>query len=1083
MNIESILNSNEYKCKLSEHLTSLLKRTKASETEATTSFAFESEIYFFVRTVFKIDINFKKEESQSTLRHKFVGRMDAVCNNLVIEYKRLGKLDKEKDKDKATEQLSEYLLQLKEEDGNEYHGVLTDGIKIRYIYFQEGELHSTSFKNIDEDDLDKIVQSLVDLNNKKFVPKNIVDDFKLNSRNGLTAELANYLFKSLNEKKSDKTSMLFQEWEVLFHLSETDKGQNDDIVKRRKALGKLFGTTINDSETDYKALFALQTTYAIIVKLIACKVVTKIEFNKDIEYFSDLSNIDSDTLRQFIQYIENGYVFQTGGIRNLLEGDFFSWYCDENIWSEEESEILLKIIHILEGYSISFYRHGYSTIDIFIDLYMEIMPSQVRHSLGEYFTPSWLADYVVKQSKSLVNIEDFTAIDPCCGSGVFVMALIRNIIAKKDIISLSSSEKRELLYSILERVKGVDINPLSVLTAKVCFYLSIKPLINNDDIEIPIYLGDSANIPNKVEIGNSLCYEYIVSTKQENIQVLLPSKFVESKDFFSLMNQIQAIIETEDSELVYNKFLQNFSTTDVNDEIKEYIKSLSEQLVRLHKNNWDGIWIRIVANFMLVARIKNIDIVIGNPPWIKWEFLPQAYAEKIKSLCLDRHLFSGQTYMGAISLNICALIANVTASTWLSKNGILAFLMPQTLMTQDSYAGFRDFYSDVASNKRMYLQKLDDWTKSGNPFVDTQEKFMTYYYSNDFVDYFEDGIPITVFSKKRGVKITDINTKQTFNEVSNAFEKTFSKAFQMDEERTGYTTFQEEYIDRKDDFSSIIGNCFYKARSGVEFTPAETYFIEPTNSIDEKGSFMFLPTKFNNSKYKSMVSLPVKLETKFIKPVIKAPEIIPFGFKQNNNYCVFPYSDNETVSIEVDKLIEESPSLFKYLSTNKSLIGKQSKRSLTISRGKAFYSLSKVGKYTYSPFKVTFRDNTKLSASVVSKVTTPWGEEVMPICAKHCPYISKTKKGRDITEDEAYFLCGILNTPIVRDYFKFTYSTRSFSINFNIKMPEYDNTNKYHKKIMLLAKEATINKPTPKIFKELEDNYLNLCREIKIIAE
>ena len=816
MNIESIINSNEYKCKLSEHLTSLLKRTKSSLTEASTSFAFESEIYLFVRNVFNIDIDFRKEESQTTLRHKFIGRMDAVCNNLVIEYKKLGKLETEKDKDKATNQLTDYLLQLLKEDGNEYHGVLTDGIKIRYLYFQNGEIHKTSFKSIDENDLDKLIQSLVDLNNKRFVPKNIVEDFKLESRTGITSKLANYLFKSLTEKKSDKTSMLFQEWEVLFHLSETDKGQNDDINKRRKALGKLFGVTINDSETDYKALFALQTTYAIIVKLIACKVVTKLEFNKDIEYFSDLSKIDNDTLRQFIQYIEDGYVFQTGGIRNLLEGDFFSWYCAEEIWSDEEAEIILNLIHVLEGYSITFYRHGYSTIDIFIDLYMEIMPPEVRHSLGEYFTPSWLADYVVKESKSLISNENFTAIDPCCGSGVFVMALIRNIIGDKDIISLSDQEKQKLLNSILQRVKGVDINPLSVLTAKVCFYLSIKPLVNNDDIEIPIYLGDSANIPNKINVGSTLCYEYTVNTKQENIKVFLPSNFVENENFFYLMSQIQAIIKTEDSELVYNKFIQNFDSNDLNKEIEDNIKNLSLQLVRLHKNNWDGIWIRIVANFMLVARIKNIDIIVGNPPWIKWEFLPQAYAEKIKSLCVDRHLFSGQTYMGAISLNICALIANVTASTWLSENGILAFLMPQTLMTQDSYAGFRNFYTNVSNNKRMYLQQLDDWTKSGNPFVDTQEKFMTYYYSNKNVDYFENGIPITIIQKKRGVLLSDINSKQTFNEVETSFETSYSKAFQMDKDRTGYTTFEESFIDQKSNFDLIIGNCFYKARSGVE---------------------------------------------------------------------------------------------------------------------------------------------------------------------------------------------------------------------------------------------------------------------------
>ena len=136
------------------------------------------------------------------------------------------------------------------------------------------------------------------------------------------------------------------------------------------------------------------------------------------------------------------------------------------------------------------------------------------------------------------------------------------------------------------------------------------------------------------------------------------------------MSQIQAIIKAEDSDLVYSKFLNFIGIENTNDEIINRIKRLSVQLVELHKKDWDGIWIRIVANFLLVGRIGNIDLIVGNPPWVKWEFLPQEYANKIKELCISRHLFSGQTYMGAISLNICALIANVTASTWLSKSCI-----------------------------------------------------------------------------------------------------------------------------------------------------------------------------------------------------------------------------------------------------------------------------------------------------------------------------------------------------------------------------------------------------------------------------
>ena len=893
----------------------------------------------------------------------------------------------------------------------------------------------------------------------------------------VTSDLAKYLFQSLTTKVSGKTSMLFQEWEVLFHLSESDKGQNEDINKRRKALGKLFGIKIKNSDIDYKALFALQTTYAIIVKLIACKVVTKIEFNKNIEYFSDLSNIDNATLRQFIEYIEEGYVFQTGGVRNLLEGDFFSWYCSEDIWADEEASIIVRIINILEGYSISFYKHGYSTVDIFIDLYMKIMPQEVRHSLGEYFTPSWLANYVVKESIKFAKNENFTAIDPCCGSGIFVMSIIKHIIGDSDVISLSEKAKKGLLDSILNRVKGVDLNPLSVLTAKVCFYLSIKPLINGSDIEIPVYLGDSANIPKKIIQDGVECYQYIITTKQENISVVLPSSFVENTDFLELMSQVQAIVRTEEVELVYEKFINNISDTDKNDSIKREIKTLSEQLIKLHKKNWDGIWIRIVANFMLIARVKHIDIIVGNPPWIKWEFLPQAYAEKIKSLCIDRHLFSGQSYMGAISLNICALIANVTASTWLSKNGVLAFLMPQTLMTQDSYAGFRNFYTDVKTKKRMYLQHLDDWTGAGNPFIDTSEKFMTYYYQNKYKNYFKNGIPITAFKKKNKVNILEINSKQSFPEVKNYFEISKKKAFQMDKRRTGYTTFDKSSLEDKKEFDSIIGKCDYKARSGVEFTPAEIYFIEPVQKVSKKEAYLFKPSQFKNAKYKSISKLPIQLENKYIRPVIKAPEILPFGFTGNNNYCIFPYEEGTTTSLDSNDLTNESPNLFRYLTNNKSVIGKQSKRSLTISRGSAFFSLSKVGSYTFAPNKVTFRDNTKLSAAVVKNIITPWGEEIMPICAKHCPYISQDKDGRNITENEAYYLCGILNTPIVQQYLKFTFSTRSYSIDFNIKMPLYNGKNKNHKKIMQLARKATLLKPTDKIYIDLQESYLKLCNE------
>lgn len=164
---------------------------------------------------------------------------------------------------------------------------------------------------------------------------------------------------------------------------------------------------------------------------------------------------------------------------------------------------------------------------------------------------------------------------------------------------------------------------------------------------------------------------------------------------------------------------------------------------------------------------------------------------------------------------------------------------------------------------------------------------------------------------------------------------------------------------------------------------------------------------------------------------------------------------NEKQSVSINELLNLSPKLAKYLLNQKSVIEKQSERSKFIAKGENFYSLSKIGQYTYAPFKVVFRDNSKWRAALANPVTTLWGETKMSIPAKHAPYISQDKNGRDITEDESFYICGILNTPVIEEYMINTYSKRSFSINLNIKLPLYDSTNPNHSAIVKMVKKYT----------------------------
>ncbi|MCT8602883.1 hypothetical protein KZ382_09025, partial [Glaesserella parasuis] len=187
---------------------------------------------------------------------------------------------------------------------------------------------------------------------------------------------------------------------------------------------------------------------------------------------------------------------------------------------------------------------------------------------------------------------------------------------------------------------------------------------------------------------------------------------------------------------------------------------------------------------------------------------------------------------------------------------------------------------------------------------------------------------------------------------------------------------------------------------------------------------------------------------------------------------------NSRKSISLENLVKECELLSNYLIINKNLIEKQSKRSLMISMGNDFYSLSKVGNYKFSPYKVVFRDNTTMCASVVIEQETPWGEKILPIPAKHAPYISMNKNGAEITE-EAYYLCGILNTDIINKYFKFTFSGRSYSINFEIKLPKFNRKNSIQYEIAKLAQELTVKKINyEEGISRIEELYLELCDSI-----
>lgn len=1091
--INQWLNSGEYFTEINTVLTKILRKLELSRSEAETSSVFETELYFLIRSKTGIELNIKKENpidgivhtfKGSKKRHSGHGRLDAVVNSLIIEYKHCSKLHTPQQIDQAKTQVEDYLKALYKLNGIKYDAILTDGIKIAYFQFISNNVKSTMLRQINVNDIDVIIRGILNDNTKKFEPANIVVDFAISKTSSSSSkEIAKILYEELLSNSTDKTLMLYEEWKTLMHLSVNDNGKSNDISKRRHDLSQIFSISIINPDLEYKALFALQTTYAIIVKLIACKVVDNLQFNSETNGYHDLLNLSSSQMQDFFKKIEDGYSYNSMGIRNFLEGDFFSWYADANQWSDDFYKKIQALIVTVDEYSAFSLNVTYSPTDIFKDLYMAIIPQSIRHSMGEYFTPEWIADCVVSECVKMIDNEDWKAIDPCCGSGIFLLNLIKKVVGDVSVNDLTKEEKRAVRDKIINRVYGIDINPLSVLSARVSYYLALHAFGEIKDIEIPVYLGDSAIIPSSVTFDGIDCLYYSINNlKCKNFDVVLPKRLVEQKNFGQIMSEIQAFVKAEDPRILYNVICGKLNEAEKKcEELQTRIKSLCDTLIYLHINHWDGIWIRIATNFMLIARLGNMDMIVGNPPWIKWEHLPAAYTQRIKSFCDIRHIFcnDGGMYGGA-QLNICALISNVAATNWLKKDGVLAFLMPDSLMSQNSYEEFRNFYTDYTHKKRLYLQRIDRWMPPMRPFKCGQKSvtqdFNTYYFSSKPINY-ATGIDVRMIKKRIRVNDNIINRCYSFGDALAYLDISAGKACQLASNSTAFT-----YISGCFDYKAIVGKTAYKYRTGVESTPFEVFKIIGVGKSQIEGHYRFKNFSLKTAKYK-VGNTPIDgwdFPTKYIYPMIEGPDIKPFEYSETNNYHIIPYDENDTSTpVTFESLIATDYRLAIYFSEQRKILDMQSGKSKTMHRGNEFYALSKIGKYTFAPYIVAARDNTCFCASVINRTFTPWGELKKSICVKHTIIISQDVAGNFISEDEAHFINGILNSSIVHSYIHDTFKTNGFSLKkSNLFMPKYDSTNPLHQEIVKLSKEATKDTSKRKgIMEELTDIYLKICNK------
>ena len=576
------------------------------------------------------DVTFEKQTFEVR------GRMDALLGRTVIEAKR----DLRQEKFEA--QLAGYLKDRKAETGQDFVGIVGDGAT-----FSVHELAK------DGETLERI--------GPEFKPSAEEPHRLLNWLESVVA-LQDRLPPDVERIKLElgRDSVLYPRAMRELRALWEEVGADPEVTVKRQLWDRLLRVAYG-SEIEAPELF-LQHTYLVIV----AKAVATAAF--------------VNPLPASGRELLDGKEFRDLGIVGAVEADFFDWLLS----GPEGDALVLRIAHQAARFEL-----GNIEADVLKGLYESLIDPEQRHELGEYYTPDWLAEWIVAEA-----VDDplkQRVIDPACGSGTFLFHAIRRLAAAGQEADLPPAE---IVSLAAEKIAGIDIHPVAVIFARATWLLALLPTFSEDrprSLSIPVYLGNSLQW-NARELMDVNELEIQVPPAVEGDK---PSVLRFPEDAVIDPNAFDELLDTMLSHAEAGRPAKDLAALlkghGLDATARTMLSETYELLVRLNEEGRNHIWGYVARNLSrpiwLSTEKQKADIVIGNPPWVRYSSLSKENQERLKQEATRAGIWVGGK--AATANDMSAYFFARSVDLYMKRKGKIAFVLPYAAMSRDPYAKFR----------------------------------------------------------------------------------------------------------------------------------------------------------------------------------------------------------------------------------------------------------------------------------------------------------------------------------------------------------------------------------------------------------
>lgn len=987
---------------------------------------------------------------------------DSSYNNVIIEFKAPGFFKGSKASTKFKEATDKRLLPyIQRESGKsgipteDYIGIAIDGDHVCFCQVHSGVIRTQHLIPFSEYAVVLVMQAIKADTRRAITVDNLLADFGLRSVNAkaLMQAMGDALAAELAVKGNSKIKMLFEEWRTLY-------GQVADMsVLQTDAINEEIGFVWNGQANQSMAgrLFVIHSYNSLLIKLLASEIISAHGLTSTEQPAQAMAALLNNTalLDTLDKDIEHAGIFAQAGIHGFVEEAIFSWYLDV-----ARNSANTTLITALRGVlaSLSMYRTDYMTHtrDVLRDLYQGLVPGKLRQSLGEFYTPDWLVDFTVDKAQQGPWLGK-RILDPTCGSGAFLVAIIRLI---RDEATKAGWDAGRIVQYLCTSVWGFDLNPLAVQTARVNFLIEITELLKAAPgltLEIPVLLADAIYSPApNPEMGQGVV-KYQIGSQIAGLDIVLPTDLafdrVRLDQVFAQMgNDVERELEYEvaEKQLLAAHLLSDSEA----DDWRLPLKYTYDQILALHRQQWNGIWFRVVRNFFWSATAGHFDCIVGNPPWVRWSKLPDAYRERVKPMCERYGIFSNTKRHGGNELDISAMITYTTADKWLKTNGRLAFVITGSIFKNPSSAGFRRFKLEFANPKSLYLNPISvDDMKALKPFPDAANHTVVVIFDKS-LNSSTYPVPYRLWDSAPGFTKA-VPSDLSLPAVMKRTSFSIKEAAPVDGEGSPWAVLTQG---RFTVLSALSGACTWVAgRKGITTDLNGVYFVPV---IQNNGTLVQIRSRPDAGKKALGAVKTAWVEPTLLYPLIKGAGDFESCYLRLNNpervddelYTFVPNVGIDKAYYAASEIAMNGVSLTKtkaWFSTYKTLLESRSTYRRQM-KGAPFYGVYNVGNYTFLPWKVVWPEmSTHFYAAVAGSSTVPViGSR--PYVPDHKVYFAGFNE-----KEPAYFLCGLLNTPMVCEWVEsHTVSIQMGDVFKHMNLPEYDGDNAAHIALSALVEKS-----------------------------